>query len=275
VLRDRDHTAPRAASAGPIQRSTSCVACFQRIASHCLQAIESNRKLAVAGDPEAVHRMRIELTRLRAAALFFVPVTEDAAWPGIDRQLRWLNSALGRARNRDVAIECANRKHYRRWAAPSHRNLLRSRDKAHRRLSKKLGSARYGSLTSELHHWISYLASPHGKQTQQLDVRCDERLRDWRDEISRQERHVRVLHRKPLHRLRIQSKRYRYVVEALLDHDIPVSREDFLFCATAKQVHQALGELRDLRLLRKAIGRRPPHYRRHKLELIQRVASLC
>ena len=80
--------------------------------------------------------------------------------------------------------------------------------------------------------------------------------------------------RKPLHRLRIQSKHYRYVVEALLDHDIPVSREDFLFCETARRVHQDLGELRDLRMLRKAIGHRPPHYRKRERKLMQRVEEL-
>jgi CHAD domain-containing protein len=99
-------------------------------------------------------------------------------------------------------------------------------------------------------------------------------LRESRDEISAQGRLVRTLRREPLHQLRIRSKHYRYVVEALLDQDVPVSREDFLFCETAKRVQQALGDLRDLKLLRRAIGRRPPHYRKRERELIQRVEDL-
>ena len=273
LLRDRNRAVPPATSVGSTQRSQSCLACFEGIASSCLQALGSNRESAIAAEPEAVHSMRIELTRLRAAALFFAPAIDDTMWPGIDRQVRWLNSALGRARNRDVAIEYAHRRHYRHWAAHFRRNLMRSQDKAHRRLASKLGSARYDSLASELRHWISHLALRHGSQTR-LDVYCDERLHDWRDEISRLARRIRVLHRKPLHRLRIQSKHYRYVVEALLDHDIPVSREDFLFCETARRVHQDLGELRDLRMLRKAIGHRPPHYRKRERKLMQRVEEL-
>jgi CHAD domain-containing protein len=110
----------------------------------------------------------------------------------------------------------------------------------------------------------------------QVDVYCDDRLREWRDNISGQGRHIRTLRRKPLNRFRIQSKNYRYVVESLLNLDIRVSREDFSFCETAKRVHQALGELRDLRQLSKAVGRWPPHYRKRRRKLIQRVEhSFC
>lgn len=272
------HNAPPVPVDSSMLPLPSCLPCFQRIASSCLQAIQSNRELAIAADPDAVHKMRIELTRLRAAALFFASAIDDAAWPGIDRQLRWLNSALGRARNRDVAIEYADRKRFRHCCtAHSRRALLRSQDRAHRRLARKLGSARYSSLASELHHWILDRSSSRARRAQppgQLDVDCDERLREWRDAISTQGRHVRTLRRKPLHRLRILSKHYRYMVEALLDQDVPVPREDFLFCETARRVHQTLGELRDLRLLRKAIGRRPPRYRKRKRALIQRVEDL-
>jgi CHAD domain-containing protein len=277
VLRDRDHTVSPAIPTGSAQRAPGCLTCFQRIASSCLQEVESNCELAIAGDSEAVHRMRIELTRLRAAALFFAPVTDDTAWPGIDRRLRWLNSVLGRVRNRDVAVEYAGRKHYRRCTAHWRRALLRSQERAHRRLARKLGSARYSHLASELHHWISGRpASPRGQpqKPDQLDVYCEERLRRWRDEIWEQGRHIRAFRRRPLHRLRILSKHYRYMVEALLDRDIPLSREDLLFCETARRVHQTLGELRDLRLLRKAIERRPPNHRKHERELIQRVEDL-
>ena len=277
VLRDCDHIVSPVTLAGSMQRAPSYLTCFQRIALSCLQAIESNHRSAVAGDPEAVHRMRIELTRLRAAALFFEPATDDAAWPDIVRQLRWLNSSLGRTRNRDVAVEYADRNHYRRWAGHSRRSLLRSQDKAHRRLARKLGSGRYNRLASEIRRWISARPAPRGNRARpldQVDVYCEQRLREWRNVISTQGRHIRTLRRKPLHRLRILSKHYRYIVEALMDRDIPVSREDFLFCETAKQVHQTLGELRDLRLLRKAIGRRPPRFRKRARELIQRVGDL-
>jgi hypothetical protein len=40
----------------------------------------------------------------------------DAAWPPIRNELRWLNAALGIARDQDVTANYARRKRYRRWA---------------------------------------------------------------------------------------------------------------------------------------------------------------
>jgi CHAD domain-containing protein len=93
-----------------------CQAAFQSIAKSCINLIQDHRQAAIAADPEAIHIMRMELTRLRAAVLFFSPMTDNDAWPGINKELRWLNSALGRARDHDVTANYARRKRYRRWA---------------------------------------------------------------------------------------------------------------------------------------------------------------
>lgn len=271
MLRDDRRTVPPA-SMGSTQDQLGRLACFQRIASDCLQAIQRLRRRAISGNPEAVHNIRIELTRLRAAAFFFSPATDPVGWSHIDHELRWLNSSLGRARNRDVALEALARMRNRHRAAHARRNLLRSRDEAYRRLARKLGSARYIRLTSELDRWLSRPCSPGTGRLQRFD-QIDARLREWRNEISRKGRHLRSLRRKPLHRLRIRSKHYRYMVEALLKLGIPVSREDYSFCEIARRVHQTLGELRDLKQFRKAVGRRPPHYRKRKRKLMRRAAA--
>ena len=62
-----------------------CQAAFQTTAKGCVHLIQGSRKFAVAADPEAIHAMRIELTRLRAAVRFFSPMVEDAARPPIRR----------------------------------------------------------------------------------------------------------------------------------------------------------------------------------------------
>ena len=46
-----------------------CETSFQRIAKSCVDLIQHSHKSALAADPEAIHAMRIELTRLRAAVL--------------------------------------------------------------------------------------------------------------------------------------------------------------------------------------------------------------
>ncbi len=274
ALRDHAVLPPTLVVTGRTQVFPDRGADLQRFAEGCVRAIRSNSGLAASGDPAAIHTARIALTKLRAVALFFQPLLADAEWPRIDKELAWLNSALGRARNRDVTVEYVQQKRYRRWAGQSRKTLLRSQDRAHRRLAKELRSTRYIRLISELDRWLErnpWRGNGRATRLDRLNDHCEERLRRWRDEIARKGRHVRALRGKLLHRLRIQSKHYRYMVDGLLDLGIPVSREDFAFCETAKLAHQALGDIRDLRRFRKSMGRRPPHYRKRKHELIRRL----
>src|SRR3974390_1119470 len=132
-----------------------CQAAFPSIAKSCINLIEDRVKAAITADPEAIHSMRIELSRLRAAVLFFSPMTDNDAWPGINKELRWLNSALGRARDHDVTANYARRKRYRRWAKSSRRAMMRIQRKADRKLRKKLASARYDRIMKKVEHWIT------------------------------------------------------------------------------------------------------------------------
>ena len=98
--------------------------------------------------------MRIELTKLRAAVLFFSPMVDDAEWSRIDGNLRWLNSALGKARDNDVTMTYTRRKRYRDWARGSTRRIARARKKSHRRLAKRLHTDQYQRLVQRLDRWI-------------------------------------------------------------------------------------------------------------------------
>lgn len=261
---------------GPIaprqSASLDCQTAFRRIAKSCARLIQRNRKSAIAADPEAIHTMRIELTRLRAAVLFFAPMTNNIAVSPISREFRWLNAALGAARNHDVNMSYARRKRYRSWAKRSRSAFLLSQSKSHRRLARKLNSARYHRLIVELDHWItngSWLSEAQPLRSERVDGFSQARLREWRNEIRRDGQRLRALRRKRLHRLRIRCKRYRYVVAALQALKVPLARQEARFCEIARQVHGALGDLRDLRRLRKAGHGRPPGYRKRKQKLLR------
>jgi CHAD domain-containing protein len=277
ALRDTTASPSTDLVARPSRIMPDCSAIFREIAKDCVRAIRTNRQRAIAGDPEAVHTMRIELTRLRAAALFFQPWIPGTAWQPLNKELDWLNSVLGKARNLDVTIQYAERKRYQHWAKASRRELVRSQENAHRQLAKELRLARYNRLISELDRWLKRCPSRDAKKASALNhvnEFCEKRLRAWRDELSNQGRHVGTIGRKQQHQLRIQSKNYRYVVESLLNLNVPLSREDFAFCETAKDIHQALGDLRDLRRLRKSVCRRPPRYRKQTRKLKRRVKRM-
>jgi CHAD domain-containing protein len=257
-----------------VQSAPGCQAAFQSIANSCVSLIRHHRKAAIAADPEAIHSMRIELTRLRAAVLFFSPMTDDDAWAGINKELRWLNSALGKARDHDVTANYARRKHYRRWARSSRRAMMRAQSRVDRKLHKKLASARYDHLMTMVEHWISdgpWLRNNRSARLARVDGYIGPRLRAWRTGIWRKGRYLRALHRKQLHRLRIQCKRYRYLVATLQGLGVSVAKQDLKFLEAAKRVHGALGDLRDLKRLRRAAHDRPPGYRKSKLRLIQKA----
>ncbi|HVX76921.1 MAG TPA: CHAD domain-containing protein [Bradyrhizobium sp.] len=249
-----------------------CRATFQHIAIGCTRLIECSRAAAIAGDPRAIHTMRIELTRLRAAALFFSPMIRDAAWHWLRKELRWLNSALGSARDDDVTVSYAKQKRYRGWVKKSREALIRARDRSHRSLSKKLNSARYERLMMELGHWITnggWQMNEFSSRSGRADVYSRSRLRDWRKRIVRDGRQLAAMRHQQLHRLRIRCKHYRYILVSLRDLDIPLAPEDLAFCDIVTQVHQALGDLRDLGRLKDAAPGHPPGYRKSKRKFLE------
>jgi len=56
----------------------TCEAAFRTIARHCLRDLTASQPAACRGDAEALHDMRIALTRMRAAMSFFSPMAADA-----------------------------------------------------------------------------------------------------------------------------------------------------------------------------------------------------
>ena len=251
-----------------------CQTAFRRIATNCLHLIQTSRTSAMAGEPRAIHKMRIELTRLRAIVLFFFPMTKDVARLRLKKELRWLNAALGEARDHDVTMIYVRRKRYRNWAKPVSRALARATGKSHRSLAKTLDSNRYEGLIVALRRWITagpWLSSSLSFRSERVEVFSKTRLRDWRTAISRKGRKLGALRRQQLHRLRIRAKRYRYVVDALQALGVNVTQEDLAFCEIAKQMHAALGDLRDLKRLRRAGHGRPPGYRKGRKQLLKRA----
>ena len=218
--------------------------------------------------------MRIELTRLRAAVLFFSPMAKDTAWVQIRNEVRWLNAALGEARDHDVTARYTRRKRYRRWARGLRHRVLQVQEKAHRALADVLLSTRYRRLMAALCQWITkgpWLRDGLASRSEHVDVYSRVRLRAWRKRISQRGRHLQTLRRAQVHRLRIQCKRYRYILASLQGLGIAIRQQDLAFAETAKLVHQTLGDLRDLKRLRKTSRSRPPGYRRDKGKLLKQA----
>lgn len=255
-----------------------CATAFQKIALGCVAAIKSHRGGACAGDAEAVHQIRVAITRLRAAVKFFASVVVDAEWLRLKAEIAWLNGSLGTARDSDVVMEYARDERYREWIRPAtDQRLERRRMQDRGRMIRCLGSVRFGKFVTAVEHWIgngAWLARwQRRRKPVSLQSHCETELGRWRRRLIRKGRHLKTLDASRRHRLRIKAKRLRYMLEALREFVAARDRVEFSHLhGPAKRLQGTLGDLRDLKrfadLADGRDGKRPPGYRRRKAKLL-------
>ena len=229
-----------------------CAAAFQKMALGCVAAIKSHHASACAGDAEAVHQIRVAITRLRAAVAFFAPIVVDAEWLRLKQEIAWLNGPLGAARDSDVVVEYARRKRYRAWAQAMLGEQLKQRQmQDHRHLVRSLRSARTQRLLAAMARWIrqgAWLARyKQRKDAEALQSYCVSELQRWHERLIRKGHRLKTLGASRRHRLRIKAKRFRYMLEALTETVALRGRDEFRHLhPPAKRLQRALGDMRDL-----------------------------
>ena len=258
---------------------------FQRMTLGCVADIKAHHSSACAGDADAVHQIRVAITRLRAAVAFFAPIVVDAEWRRLKQEIAWLNGPLGAARDSDVVVEYAHRKRYGAWAQRmigEQFDQCQTRD--HRRLVRCLGSVRTQRLIAALAGWIRqgpWLARyKRRKHAEALQPYCARELNRWRERLVRKGRHLKTLGASRRHRLRIKAKRFRYMLEALTKTVTLGGRGEFHHLhRPAKRLQRALGDMRDLERFAGLAGgspqadngkggKHPPGYRRRREKLL-------
>jgi CHAD domain-containing protein len=266
--------------------SLDCATAFQKMTLDCIAAIKAHHSSACAGDAEAVHQIRVAITRLRAAVAFFAPIVVDAEWLRLKKELAWLNGPLGAARDSDVVMEYARRKRYRAWAQRMIGEQLDQRQmRDHRRLVRSLRSVRTQRLVAAMAGWIrqgSWLERyALRKDAEALQAYCARELDHWHDRLKRKGRHLKTLGASRRHRLRIKVKRFRYMLEALTETVALWGRGELDHLhRPAKRLQRTLGDLRDLKRFAglangspqaengKRGKKNPPGYRHRKEKLL-------
>jgi CHAD domain-containing protein len=273
------------AAAGP-----DCAAAFQEIALDCVAGIRAYQRHACAGDAEAVHQIRVAITRLRAAVLFFAPIAVDTEWRSLKKEIVWLNDALGATRDDDVMAAHARRKQYRAWSRGMiGEHLAERRRRDHRRLVRCLRAVRFQNLIAALSGWVRHgrwLArrerAVRDEPPEPLHVYGERELNRWCKRLIRKGWHLETLGASRRHRLRIRAKRLRYMLEALTDIDTIRGHEKYRrLHRSARRLQSALGDLRDLERFADLAAlasaaddseqgeSRPPGYRRNKEKLLR------
>jgi CHAD domain-containing protein len=217
------------AGGGPAQpRLNPMMACdtaFRVVARRYLGDLTANQEATCNGDPAALHQMRIALTRLRTAILFFSPMVADNQRTQIRDELKWLNTRLGTVRDLDVAIErleAIDRQapqalpHYKAWTA--------KRSDSHRGLARALRSVRYRRLIKSTSGWIENgpWSTARGKQTAKLRA-CPiaeysaDKLSRWQRRLLKKSRKLLKMDAEERHRLRLLNKKLSYSIETFED----------------------------------------------------------
>jgi CHAD domain-containing protein len=258
----------------------ACATAFQKIARDCVARTAAHHGSACGGDAEAVHRIRVDITRLRAAVSFFAPIVVDAKWPRLKAEIGWLNASLGAARDSDVMVEYASRGRYQAWADRAIGvELGQRRVQNSRRLVRCLRSARARRLIEALSVWIEqgpwlahWEAAVRRGDVESLLAFCERELNRRRKRLIRKGRHLSSLNAARRHRFRIRAKRFRYMLEALTDIVPMRSRAELRQVhSAAKRLQRTLGDLRDLKRfagLPPSANKRPlPGYRGQRKKL--------
>jgi CHAD domain-containing protein len=260
----------KAASAAELD----CATAFQKVALDCIARIKLHHSSACAGDAEAVHQIRVAITRLRAAVSFFAPITVDAEWRRLKQELVWLNGSLGAARDSDVVVEYARRPRYRAWAQRMiGEDIDAHRTRDHRRMVRCLRSLRFHDLIEAMSGWIRggpwlqrWERTVRRKSARSLKAYCARELNRWRRRLIRGGRQL-----------------FRYMIEALT-LIIPLfdPGEYRHVHRPAKRLQRSLGDLRDLKRFAKSAlsaqtdhpgEHRPPGYRRQRQKLRSAAVS--
>ena len=157
---ERGYALARGAAPAPPQKARSILlaesltagAALSKIAVACVVQMQANEEGVIAGrDPEYLHQFRVGLRRLRSA-LGLIRLTVGREWERpLAKRLRWLQNALGPARDWDVFVDDTLRKIEREQGEVRGRASFRARCARLRRMHMEearvaLRSPRYTAI---------------------------------------------------------------------------------------------------------------------------------
>jgi CHAD domain-containing protein len=232
-----------------LETTMACETAFRIIARHCLEELQSHRPAAGQSDRDAVHDMRVALTRLRSAVALFSPMVADSEALRLKGELKWLNGVLGAARDMDVAVDRLKALRAPRLdAVEADRLWHKLHADSHRRLAQALRSTRYRRLIGDISDWVENGTWCRDAQTAKLRATSlarygTRKLERWHDTLTKAAERLEQMGVKRRHRLRRRSKRLRYAVEFVAN-----LLQDSCARSTLKHLRKAqscLGELND------------------------------
>jgi len=212
------------------------------------RVIRYDAKLRLHPDPDAVHRARTAVRRLRSDLRTFRPILERAWADGLRERLSWLQDGLSAARDADVLIDGVRRRAEtlcdadRTEAEAVLETLGVARDAAYAHVAAMLRDVRYVVLLQALvdcakHPVFEAAAERRARRSSRALVGAV-----WKALRARVRDSTQPASDRELHRIRIAAKRLRYAAEAFA----PVGgRAAARLARAAERVQNVLGEQHD------------------------------
>ena len=217
---------------------------FTTLAQACLEPLSANVPvLRATQSPDALHRTRTAMRRLRALMRVFSRHLRDDVFDDLCGELKYLSRALGAARDLDVADKRLDLGD----------TLQIRREIAYARVQDVLAAPRYRRLLIDLSAWLTggaWRTRKPKKQTRGTigDIVALE-LHRWDSRIRKGAEAMHDLDPDERHKVRIRAKSLAYVCE--LTAGLVASRarkERMAYLKALKAMQSALGELNDARV---------------------------
>lgn len=232
----------------------ACDTAFRIVARRHLDALNANQGATSNGDPVALHQMRVALTHLRTALLFFSPMVEDSVRDEIGDELKWLNGELGAVRDLDIAVEHVQALNKEQpQASPAASAWDEKRLEGHRNLTRTLRSVRYRWLIEQATSWIENgpWSTKQDKQAAAervtpIGVYTAGKLAEWEEKLLKRSRKLRKMGTKERHRLRILNKKLTCSIDSFEDlfADKKFSKQKIAL-KYLRKAQRSLGQLND------------------------------
>ena len=243
-------TQPRRLRAVRLIAAMPCDAAFRIVARRCLKDLTAHHAGTCQGDADALHHMRVSITRLRTTMSFFSPMVAGPQRTRIRAELKWLNTHLGVVRDLDVAIERLREINQQNLQTDD-RSWKQERAMSQRHLARVLRSARYQRLVKSAAAWVEKgsWSRKTGKQAakQRACPVADystRQLARWQKKLVKKSRKLREFDIKKRHRLRLLNKKLNYAIESIADL-IPADAKQQATVKCLRKAQRSLGHLND------------------------------
>ncbi|SHN82093.1 CHAD domain-containing protein [Bradyrhizobium erythrophlei] len=243
----------------PLTTSMTCEAAFRAAAAHYLQQLTARHEGTAAGDPAALHAMRVAMTRLRTTIALFSPMVEGDEQIRLAAELKWLRAHLGIVRDLDVALDRLAKIKPKGAVKGTVKGSINDRPwkqeraACQRHLTRALRSPRYRQLIKDITAWIESgdwsrkrNKMAVAQRTRPAGEYCADTLQAWRKKLLKKSRNLEELGTRKRHRVRLANKRLSYAIEAaeqLAPPDEAPARETMLKLLRTTQ--KSLGQLND------------------------------